>query len=146
MRTLPLLALQGSGQFENGRCRAPRCASKQNKAESTSGTASIHLNFIDRIDIGTKKQSLIKEDTKEIEVPPGVEKTFEFTSGEINFKKVKDWRAKETTESGAKLQGWVIMIRKVTSNGVIAVKSSMSGLEKFVTSPNELESLKTGGK
>ncbi len=79
-------------------------------------------------------------------MPPGVEKTFEFTSGEIIFKKVKDWRAKETTESGAKLQGWVVMIREVTSNGVIAVKSSMSGLEKFVTSPNELEKLKTGGK
>ena len=39
-------------------------------------------------DIGTKKQSLIKEDTQEIGVPPGVEKTFEFNSGEITFKKV----------------------------------------------------------
>jgi hypothetical protein len=97
-------------------------------------------------DMGTKKQALIKEDTQEIEVPPGVEKTFEFNSGEVNFKKVKDWRAKETTEGGAKLQGWVVMLREVTSNGVIAVKSSMSGLEKFVTSPGELEKLKTGSK
>jgi hypothetical protein len=97
-------------------------------------------------DMGTKKQALIKEDTQEIEVPPGVEKTFEFNSGEVSFKKVKDWRAKETTEGGAKLQGWVVMLREVTSNGVIAVKSSMSGLEKFVTSPGELEKLKTGSK
>jgi hypothetical protein len=97
-------------------------------------------------DIGTKKQALIKEDTQEIEVPPGVEKTFEFNSGEITFKKVKDWRARETTEGGAKLQGWVVMLREVTSNGVIAVKSSMSGLEKFVTSPGELEKLKAGSK
>lgn len=97
-------------------------------------------------DIGTKKQTLIKEDTQEIEVPPGIEKTFEFNSGEITFKKVKDYRAKETTEGGVKLQGWVVMLREVTSNGVIAVKSSMSGLEKFVTSPGELEKLKTGSK
>ena len=97
-------------------------------------------------DIGTKKQTLIKEDTQEIAVPPGVEKTFEFNSGEITFRKVKDYRAKETTEGGAKLQGWVVMLREVTSNGVIAVKSSMSGLEKFVTSPGELEKLKNGSK